>query len=722
MNTWHRRSAVGGLWSLVALGVMGVFLAAMVASSGSIYLEYAYDSVGLLTLLIPSFAIPGVLITRARADLNFGRWFVWTGVLLMFWANAGLYGTWAQAKGLPGVQVSAWLVSWLWIWHLPAFSLSLLMFPTGTLPSPRWRLAAALPLGAGLIATIGSLTPGAVGVTDAPVDVRGEVIDNSLALHVGVWFTSWCARWGMPLVAISTAVALVTIVRLKGARGHQRQQLKWVAYTQVMGIAVPVIIFVVAPGSDIGPALAVLQVIMTMAGVTVAMMRHQLLDIDVVVERTVVYSIVSVTVIGIYAASIALMSLLFVTDHQRGNPLVIALSVLVGFPVRDRVQDLVRRRFYGDRDRPYELIASHLRTIGSDRSPEQLLAELALLICSAMRVPWAGFTLEDSAVISGEHLSGTTLSGSISSNSNDPESTHLRGSSAEAPRRVEEFPMINLGSQRGHLRVALRNGESTFSTEDRRLLSDLAQQGGMIATARKLMAELQRSRLNLVTAQAEERRRLRRDLHDGLGPQLTAITLKIDAARNHLLGDVPLADVILAEVRQDTRDAIEDVRRLVYDLRPPALAELGLDGAIRRLTGGESRSVAGPVVSLDVVGDLGELSAAVELAAYRIVTEAITNATRHGRAKSCSVRLAVGNQLRIEVSDDGTGLHENWTPGVGITSMRERVSELDGSLVIHCVPGGGTRIVALIPLGPTTPEISPNEDFVSTPARRKGSL
>ncbi|MEZ5311266.1 MAG: sensor histidine kinase [Microthrixaceae bacterium] len=707
MNTWHRRSAVGGLWSLVALGVTGVFLTAMVASSGSIHLRYAYDSVGLLTLLIPGFAIPGVLITRARADLNFGRWFVWTGVLLMFWADVGLYEALAQAKDLPGVQISAWLVSWLWIWHLPLFSLSLLMFPTGSLPSPRWRLAIAPPLGAGLIATIGAFAPGTIGVTEALVDVQGKVIDNPLALHVGVWFTSWCARWGMPLVAISTAVALVTIVRLKGAHGHQRQQLKWVAYTQVMGIAVPVIIFVVAPGSDIGPALAVLQVIMTMAGVTVAMMRHQLLDIDVVVERTVVYSIVSATVIGVYAAAIALMSLLFVTDHQRGNPLVIALSVLVGFPVRDRVQDLVRRRFYGDRDRPYELIASHLRTIGSDRSPEQLLSELASLICSAMKVPWAGFTLEDSTVISsetlGEHPGGTSLS-------------------VPSGHRVEEFPMINLGSQRGHLRVALRNGESTFSTEDRRLLSDLAQQGGMIATARKLMAELQRSRLNLVTAQAEERRRLRRDLHDGLGPQLTAITLKIDAARNHLLGDVPLADVILAEVRQDTRDAIEDVRRLVYDLRPPALAELGLDGAIRRLTGGESRSVAGPVVSLDVVGDLGELSAAVELAAYRIVTEAITNATRHGRAKSCSVRLAVGNQLRIEVSDDGNGLHENWTPGVGITSMRERVSELDGSLVIHCVPGGGTRIVALIPLGPTTPEISPNEDFVSTPARRKGSL
>ncbi|NUP63092.1 MAG: two-component sensor histidine kinase, partial [Nonomuraea sp.] len=245
----------------------------------------------------------------------------------------------------------------------------------------------------------------------------------------------------------------------------------------------------------------------------------------------------------------------------------------------------------------------------------------------------------------------------------------------------------------GELIVGLRAGEHRLAPADARVLALLAVPLAAAVHATGLSVELQRSREHIVAAREEERRRLRRDLHDGLGPVLTGVVYQADAAGNLIANGSPgQAAELVARLRGQVTGAIEDIRRLVYGLRPPALDELGLVGAVRQQADHLALDVA-----VDAPEDLSRLSAAVEVAAYRIVTEALSNAVRHAGAVRADVRITLADRLEIEVVDrggDGTG---DWRAGVGLRSMRERAAELGGTC--HAGPyDGGGRVLARLPL------------------------
>jgi signal transduction histidine kinase len=248
----------------------------------------------------------------------------------------------------------------------------------------------------------------------------------------------------------------------------------------------------------------------------------------------------------------------------------------------------------------------------------------------------------------------------------------------------------------GQMLVVPRGPGESFTPSERRLLEDIALQAGVAAHAVRLTADLQRSRERLVTAREEERRRLRRDLHDGLGPQLASLTLTVAAARELLRHDVDAADKLLQELSAHTQAAIADIRRVVYDLRPPALDDLGLVLALREQA--TNYSHAGLQITIDAPEQLPPLPAAVEVATYRIIQEGLTNVVRHAQARSCAVRLALGDGLEVEVKDDGVGLPKGIRAGVGLTSMRERTAELGGTCQIDSTLGVGTCIRASLPL------------------------
>jgi signal transduction histidine kinase len=217
------------------------------------------------------------------------------------------------------------------------------------------------------------------------------------------------------------------------------------------------------------------------------------------------------------------------------------------------------------------------------------------------------------------------------------------------------------------------------------------------AHAVRLTVALQRSRAALVSAREEERRRLRRDLHDGLGPTLAGLTLGLDTAKARSASQPELQE-LLGKLKAETQRAVADVRRIVYGLRPPALDEFGLVGSLREEVGRLQYEAPSLTVSLDAPAEgLADLPAAVEVACYRIVTEALTNVTRHAHATHCSVRLRLNHGLDVNICDDGVGLPEGWRAGVGIASMRERVTELGGDLVIEPSLPHGTRINAHLP-------------------------
>jgi signal transduction histidine kinase len=282
------------------------------------------------------------------------------------------------------------------------------------------------------------------------------------------------------------------------------------------------------------------------------------------------------------------------------------------------------------------------------------------------------------------------------------------------------LPLVYQAEPVGELRVALHANRLEFSLADRRLLEDLARQIGLAVHAARLTADLRHSRERLITLREEERRRLRRDLHDGLGPRIAAQTLKLGSARALLTRDSALADTLLGELEGDIAAALASIRRLVYNLRPPLLDQLGLVGAVQAtvtefqlsadaaaesLAAAERATRSVPVVTLEVIDDLPPLPAAVEVAAYHIIQEALTNSVRHANAHTCHVQVAMATlqgrpALDISVRDDGGGLPATLRQGgVGLTSMRERAEELGGVFrIARFSDRGGTVIQAVLPV------------------------
>jgi len=386
-----------------------------------------------------------------------------------------------------------------------------------------------------------------------------------------------------------------------------------------------------------------------------AILRYRLWDIDLIVNRTLVYGVLTVCVVGLYVLVIGYLGALVRTGSNLAISLVATGIVAVLFaPLRERLQRGVNRLMYGERDDPYGVLSRLGQRLRGTRAPETVLPTIVETVAGALKLPYAAVALkhDDGFETVAEYGCPTT------------------GEPLVLP--------LSYGTETiGQLILTPRAPGEPFGPTDKRLLDDLARHAEAAAYAVRLTADLQRSRERLVNAREEERRRLRRDLHDGLGPQLATLTLKLDAARNLLASQPGATDTLLAELKAQTQAAISDIRRLVYDLRPPALDELGLVPVIREQATNYSQN--GLNVSVEAPEHLPPLPAAAEVAAYRIAQEALTNVSRHARARTCRIRLSVSDELQLEIADDGIGLPEDRHAGVGLSSMHERAAELGGT-------------------------------------------
>jgi signal transduction histidine kinase len=250
----------------------------------------------------------------------------------------------------------------------------------------------------------------------------------------------------------------------------------------------------------------------------------------------------------------------------------------------------------------------------------------------------------------------------------------------------------------GRMLAAPRGNGQHLDQSDRQLVADLARHVGVAAHAVRATLALQRSRAELVTAREEERRRLRRDLHEGLGPTLAGVTLGVHAARTQVRSAPADAEALLDTLEAQVEQAVADVRRVVYGLRPPALDEFGLLRALQLQAAQLGATAPMLTVTLDAPeAGLGKLPAAVEAAAYRIACEALTNVVRHSGATACSLRIRLNGALELDVADNGRGLPADHLAGVGVTGMRERADELGGRLSIES-DGHGTVVRARLPI------------------------
>jgi len=368
--------------------------------------------------------------------------------------------------------------------------------------------------------------------------------------------------------------------------------------------------------------------------------------------------------------------------------LAAGLAAVAFAPLRARLQALVNRVMYGERDDPYAAVSRLATRLDATLTAEEVLPAIVDSVTSALRSPYAAIE--------------------VTAGDDPPRVAAARGTlpPGAVPLRV---PLTSSGAHVGDLVVAPRRADETFNQADRRLLAGLAHHAGAAVHAASLTTQLQRSRERLVTTREEERRRIRRDLHDGLGPVLAGIAMQLDAARRLTRRDQDAADQLLQHLREQTQAAIADIRRLVYELRPPALDDLGLTGALAQHAASCS-APGGLQVSIDTGPGLPALPAAAEVAAYRIATEAVTNVTRHAGARTATVKLTAGEGvLQVEVTDDGRGVGPVHRAGVGLASMRERAEELGGSCTLLPRPGGGSIVSARLPLAGPVPTPPPAE-------------
>jgi len=694
------------LWLTLALLTVGLFVAGIPVEFAQLQLgcptPFCASSGGVAPVELPLlenlgfspefFAAYGIAL-----ELVFASVFVVVAALI-FWRKSSdrqalfvslalvLFGTATQPYALHALVVAypLWgqLVDGLHFLGSASFSLFLFIFPDGRFV-PRWTRWVALVWIAWLLPRY--------------------------------WFPDW------PPSGSDTWLAWPNLVIWLGALGAavysqvyrfrkisdrvQRQQTKWVVFGIAMGLALFIIVNIVVsttvpvPTSAselttlmVGAALMNGALLLIPLSIGVAVLRYHLFDIDILINRTLVYLTLTAIVVGIYVLVVGYLGTLFQARNNLAISLVATGLVAVVFqPLRQRLQRSINHFMYGERDDPYAVLSRLSQRLEATLAPEAVLPTVVTTMREVLQLPYAAIYLKQ-----------------------DPDGYKIVAESASLALRTEGgkirvpglerdglcIPLIHQGETLGYIVLGPRALNEAFSSTDLRLLDDLAPQVGVAVHAVRLTADLQRSREQLVLAREEERRRLRRDLHDGLGPQLAGLTLKLEAARNRLTDD-PLADSLLADLAKRTQDATADIRRLVYGLRPPTLDELGLVSALREGAAQYSQQgLNGVRITIDAPENLPPLPAAVEVAVYRITQEALTNVVRHAEARICSVRLTLDEQtgwLCLEIQDDGRGLSSTRRTGVGLNSMRERAEELGGTWTIESFPTGGTRILVQLP-------------------------
>jgi signal transduction histidine kinase len=678
---------VFAVWTLVA--ALGIGLA--VASVPARFRELvANTGQPLLSPIIVASLIVGLNILLAGLFIGSALWIVrlkGRAPMALFLAVT-LIALGATETGLTGALINPqhgvdspllrWLVLALGAAAMAGALLLLFTFPSGQFV-PRWtRRLALVWVGLNLLWLLAPETP--FNPLNGPVWRATPAASFAVGM---VWFASGLAAQGYRYRRVSGLV--------------ERQQTKWTLLGLAAAVTGGVLYYGLLALAQDGrwsgdlaflsytlarPALQTLFMACLPICLVIAIMRYHLFDVDLILHRALVYGALTGLVIAIYVAVVGALSAVFGSQGSLLFSLVATGLVAVAFqPLRERLQRAANRLVYGEREEPYAVLARLGQRLEATASPETTLETVVETIAQALKLPYAAIALPEA----GQPVVVAVYPG--------PAST-------APPLRVTILPLTYQGEPAGQLLLAPRAPDAPFSVADQRLLGDVARQAGIVAHAARLQRDLQHLagdlqlvRERLVATREEERRRLRRDLHDGLGPSLASLTFKLDAARSLLARDPARADALLSTAADQMQGTVAEIRRLVYNLRPPALDQLGLAAALA-----ESGRQVGGEVAIETPPDLPPLPAAVEVAAYRIAQEALTNVARHANAQQCWLRLWHDDEcLYLEVRDDGRGLPDDVRNGVGLHAMQERAAELGGVCTVETGPTG-TAVLARLPL------------------------
>jgi len=656
--------------------------------------------VAIFLLCIGWVAVGSIIVSRQPS--NWAGWlFVVVGLplpLLSLAQSIVVYG--ARVPGADVPFLGAWAIFGEYtLYPIALLPLLFLLYPDGTLPSSGWRWAVRGLLGGVALSAIGFLfRPGPLnnwveqGILyvnplgiDALADVGGAVI------AVGA------------IMALVSALATVVAVRrrFRRAEGDERQRMRWLRFVAsaagitflLQWLLVPIFELSEDDGSvpifDVLFALtALILVIGIPAAYLVAIFRHGLWELDLVMRKTVQYAIVVVVVMSLGIVGVAAIPTLVLgaqDDVDVGPVLVTAVVLAAAFVwLRPRAARLADRIVYGRRATPYEVLSEFSERVGETFSVDDVLPRMAQLVADA-----TGATRVDVWL---------RVGGSMR-----PEVRWPATAAPAIPRPVGGGSMTTVGQEhgvdvrhRGELLGAITlvpAADDPIDPAKEALLSDLASQAGLVLRNVRLIEELRASRQRLVAAQDEERRRLERNIHDGVQQQLVALTVQLRLVEQLVDRDPAKAREVAAELQTRTTDALEDLRDLARGIYPPLLADQGLAAALHA----QARKATMPVT---VESDhLERFTQPVEAAVYFSCLEALNNVAKYADASRVTIALARSDgSLRFEVVDDGVGFDPAASGyGTGLQGIADRLDALGGGIEIDSAPGRGTRLIGVVP-------------------------
>jgi signal transduction histidine kinase len=659
---------------------------------------------GLFGLTTLTFAGVGLLVSLRQRANPIGWLFLASAVLWGVDEFSLAYGNVALVErpgSLPAGLPMAWLRNWIWMPSIGLTAAVLLLFPTGRLPSPRWRPVLILAVASVAGATLTN------AVAPAPLGEEFANIDTQVGLHGTLGSIAESATMAFfPLLMLSIIGSVAgLVVRFRRSRGDERQQIRLFVYTAAAAgivILLGFLLYESLPGL-IG-LLVALALLAVPASAGVAILKYRLYDIDVVIRKAAVYTLLAAAVTGVYLLLVVAIPAALLHPTTTGQSLItigvtVALTLAL-LPLRRRATRLANRLVYGKRATPYEVLSEFSARIGETYATEDALPRLARILTEG-----TGATRAEVWLRLGDEL---RLAASSAGEVEERPGVALAGSDdlPEIPEAGHVYPVRHAGELLGVLAVTKPPNDPLRPAEEQ-LLIDVAAQAGLVLRNVRLteelkarLVDLQDSRKRLVAAQDEERRRLERNIHDGAQQQLVALAVKARLAESLAEKDPAKARDLIGQVREESQTALEDLRDLARGIYPPLLADQGLAAAL------EAQARKSPVpVTVDPDG-VGRYPQEVEAAVYFCTLEALQNVAKYADASSAMVRLsATDGELRFEVVDDGVGFDPASTPrGSGLTNMSDRLEALSGSVEIRSVPGQGTTIAGRVPV--RSPEVT----------------
>jgi signal transduction histidine kinase len=654
--------------------------------------EYAFTVFAILL-----YATVGALITSRQAGNRVGWLFAWVGLSASVSILAGSYATLAQQRDLPFLAATAWVGRVGFAAMFGPLAFLFLIFPTGRPPSRRWGWLLRAMLVAYSVTMIGfALTPGSLeaGFAELPRPVA-----NPIGLPLS-WKQSIDAITSVAglVVAFGALLSVLSLIqRYRRAARLERQQVRWLAFLGVfLGIILVITLGLIATGAINDEGLVSgLTFFAFITGVFlgiplvcgIAILRHGLWDLDVVVRKTVQYGLLVAGFVLVLGIAVFLAPLMFIGVGGSVDvpTLAVAAVLAVGFTlVRSRARRWANRIVYGKRSTPYEVLSEFAERVGETYSTEDVLPRMAQLLGEATGARTARVWLRV----------GNELRAEASWPAEAPNvpSVFVRGDELPGFGADDAFEVRHQGELLGALTVSVAANDPMNPTKEK-LARDMAAQAGLVLRNVRLIQDLRESRRRIVSAQDERARTLERNIHDGAQQQLVALSVKLRLADGLVERDPGKAREILAELQSQTTETLEDLRDLARGIYPPLLADRGLPAALEA----QGRKSAVPVtVHPDGVGRYRQ---DIESAVYFCCLEALNNVAKYADASSVEIRLHQGDgELRFEVVDDGRGFEPTAASrGSGLQGIADRMAALGGTLAVRSAPAQGTTVSGSVP-------------------------